>query len=1058
MGMEGETVRRFRLAALLAALLILACAAGWSQVTTATFYGIVTDASGAVVPGAVVTLTHGGTNAATTRTADAAGEFVFDFLRVGSYTLRVEARGFKRYESKGIELASAQTVRQTFALEVGALTETVSVEGAAPLVSTASSEQLQTFDNLKVSELPLGRRNVTNILRLSTGVDIGSNRTLRINGVGSSGTGVSVDGTDANSYPEQRGMAQYGARNYIDVMSIDAVQEVQLVRGIVAAEFGGVLGGQINLIAKSGTNNWHGSAFENYQSHVLNARNPFVAARTADGVTIPKPRAVFNQFGGSLGGPLLRDRAFVFGTYEGYRESASRRVNATVPTPSYRSEILRALPFAETRILLDVLPLPNVPVNNDLGRFEGIRNATSRENHVVVKGDYRVTQLSNLALTYTRMRPFGLDPRADVDGANDRTYEYVQDRFSASFTTGRATWTSETRFGYNYSDMARLDQFFLRKDPRNVTEKAPWDRSIARIGISGPSGFGSGGAEIWDMDGTTYSVDQKVARHAGKHSLKFGGKYVFYGGFRSNPENPSISFQNKADFLANIPNQVTPTFGSPYYKSRMQELGFFMQDDWRLTPKLVINLGLRYDFYTKVVAEPITDVPVGFYNLAPPTDWRKFDFGPALDPKKPYGNDGWVNLGPRFGFAYNPDGQAKTVFRGGFGVLFSPQMPGAMRQAVAHPIVPFRVRWSLAEARDLGLKFPAYTDDMRTLVEVQNARSGIRFPFSAFNPGLQNPYSMHYQLNIQRALSSTMMLETGYVGVRGVKFLLHRRINLPDRLTNLRPNPSVIFGGPYYVDHSQNTVYNAWQSSLRKRFSRNLTFDAHYTWGKGLGVTGGDIGAYYGSDPAINIQEFDNPRADRGPNSGDATHRFLSDWIYDLPTFAGSGNAIARHALGGWQVAGIFSFRSGEPVTITQSCASEWHCRPDYVGGPTVHDNWKENSTTRCIVGARCSVQYINRSAFTLVPVDARTRIAVRPGNVAVGSMRNPATWGMDFALSKNIKAGERMNLQIRADMFNLLNHVNYGGPSSGIDGATFGEINGAGGMRVVQLNARLVW
>jgi len=1029
------------------------------QVTTATFYGIVTDSSGALVPSASVTLIHEETGAALTRASSDSGEFAFDFLRVGSYLVRIEASGFKRHESKGIDLSSGQTVRQTFVLEVGALSETVTVESAAPLVSTASSEQLQTFEGFKVTELPLGRRNVSSVLRLATGVDIGSNRTLRINGVGSSGTGISVDGTDANSYPEQRGMAQYGARNYIDVMSIDAVQEVQLVRGILPAEYGGVLGGQVNVIAKSGGNRWHGSLFENYQSHLLNARNPFVAARTAAGATIPKPRVVFNQFGASAGGRVIPDRLFVFGAYEGYRESASRRINGTVPTSAYRTEILRALPFAETRVHMDMLPLPNVPINDDIGRFEGIRNATSKENHVVVKTDYRLTSMSNFAFTYTRMRPFGLDPSYYLDGANDRTFNYVQDRVAASYTLGRATWTSETRFGWNFSDMGRLDQFFLKKDPSGKPETAPWDRSVARISSSGPSGFGSGSAEIWDMNGTTISIDQKISRHAGKHSFKFGGRYVFYGGFRSNPENPAFSFQSKADFLANIPSQVTPTFGSPYYKSRMYEFGLFAQDDWRLSPKLVLNLGLRWDFYSNAVAEPTTDVPVGFYNLTPPTDWKRLDFGPARDPKNPYQHDPWVNLGPRLGFAYNPDGKARTVVRGGAGVLFSGQMPGAMRQAVAHPIVPFRVRWSLQEARDLGLRFPRYTDEMRNLVIQQNARTGIRFPFSAFNPGLENPYSMHYQLNIQRALTSTLMLETGYVGVRGVKFLLHRRVNLPDRITGIRPNPSVIFGGPYYVDQSQNTIYNAWQSSLRKRLTRSLAFDVHYTWGKGLGVTGGDIGAYYGSDPAINIQDFDNIRLDRGPNTGDAKHRLLADWIYNLPRLD-HRNALTRTALGGWEIAGIFSSRSGEPITITQPCASEWHCRPDHAaGGATaIFSNWESNNTTRCVAGARCSVLYLNRAAFAPVPLDPVTRIAVRAGNVPNGYLRNPATWSVDFALSKNFRIREQMNLQVRADLFNALNHVNYGGPSSDITSATFGEINGAGGMRVAQLNARFTW
>ena len=560
---------------------VLSCASGHSQVTTATLYGVVSDPSGAAVPGATVTMSHLETNASSVRIADQIGEFAFDFLRVGTYSVRVEAKGFKRHELKGLELVAAQTLKQSFLLEVGSVSESVNVEASAPLINTATSEQLQTFEGMKVTELPLARRNVSNILRLSAGVDSGSGRSPRLNGIGASGTGISVDGTDANSNPEQRSMAQYGARNYIDVMSIDAVQEVQLVRGILPAEYGSVVGGQVNLISKSGTNSWHGTLFENYQSHVLNARNPFIAARRADGSEIRKPRIVFNQFGGTLGAPIKKDRIFGFATYEGYRESASRRVNGTVPTQIYRDEILKALPFPETKLLLDVLPLPNVPINGDIGSFEGVRNSTSRENHIVLKGDARLTSMSNLAVTYTRMRPFGLDPSYYVGGQNDRTYGYVQDRVTSSFTTGGASWMSESRFGWNFNDMKRLDQFFTVKDPKGGKEIAPWDRSVPRFSIAGPSGFGVGGAEIWDMYGTTYSFDQKVSRRMGKHSFKFGGKYGLNTGFRSNPENPSFSFQSKADFLSNIPSVVRPTFGSPPYSSRMHELGIFIQDDWR---------------------------------------------------------------------------------------------------------------------------------------------------------------------------------------------------------------------------------------------------------------------------------------------------------------------------------------------------------------------------------------------------------------------------------------------------------------------------------------------
>jgi hypothetical protein len=260
------------------------------------------------------------------------------------------------------------------------------------------------------------------------------------------------------------------------------------------------------------------------------------------------------------------------------------------------------------------------------------------------------------------------------------------------------------------------------------------------------------------------------------------------------------------------------------------------------------------------------------------------------------------------------------------------------------------------------------------------------------------------------------------------------------------------------VDNTQNSDYNALQTSLRKRFSHNVTFEGHYTYGKGLGITGSDIGAYYGSDnDQVNIQDFDNPRADRGPNQGDSTHRFIADWVYMLPRLS-HANPIVRHAVGGWEIAGILSARTGSRLIITETCASNWFCRPDYAGGDTIVDNWQQANTARCSVGGRCSVQYLNKSAFTLVPVDPNTRIAIRPGNLGNGAVRGPGSWSTDLNVSRNFRLTERLNLQIRADMFNALNHVNLNDPSTGLNGATFGEINGAGSMRVVQLNGRIQW
>jgi Carboxypeptidase regulatory-like domain/TonB dependent receptor len=1040
-----------------AAFIVVIAAPIQAQVTTATLYGIVQDQGGSVIIGANVTLTHEATSAVRQTTADETGEFVFTALPVGSYTLKIEKPGFKSVVRKGIVLAAAQNVRQTHTLEVGELTQEVTVESASPLVNTVSAEQRESLGNLQVRELPLSRRNVSNVVQLSSGVDV-ANGSVRINGQGKSGAGVTVDGTDANSNPsEGRAMQQYGSRNYIDVMSIEAVQEVQIMRGIMAAEFGGVISGQVNLISKSGSNQWHGSLFENYRSHIFNARNPFQVNRNPDGSLRQKNREVFNQFGGSLGGPVLRDRAFFFFTYEGYRESAFQRVTGSVPTEKLRSTILQSLPYQETRILLDTLPLQTSPivraggvVDENLGFFEGAGQRTSTENHFVIRGDLLVTKASNLTVAYTRNRPFGKDPNYNLNGSNDRTFDYAQDRLTFQYVLNRGQWVSETRVGYNRSDMVRLDQFFTFIDP-DTPENVEWQRRVPRLSIQGIDTWGT--AEVWDMEGGSYSFDQKLSRHLGRHLFKFGGRYIHYGGSRTNPENPSYTFNDLPDLEENIPGTVSITYGSHGpHKSRMFELGFFAQDDFRVSSRLVLNLGLRYDFYSNNVVEPTGDVPVGIVNLSPPTDLRRFNFGPPRPMDNPIEHDKWVNLGPRLGFAYDFDGKGKTVVRGGFGVLFAAQVPALLRQGVAHPVVPFRVIYSRNEAQLLGIRYPLYAEETLPIVESDIANSGRTNIFSVIDPKLQNPYTMNFQLNVQRSLGQDLMLEIGYVGVRGVKFPLHRRFNLPDRMSGNRPNPSLIPGG-FYLDNSESTVYHSLQTSLRKRFARNLSFDAHYTFGKALAFSGGDVGVYYGTDVNENVvQDFFDLRLERGPSTGDVTHRFIGDVIYQSPELKNWGLAPLRYALGGWQVSGIITARTGTPVFITQSCSSFYHCRPDYVGGALVLKEKIE--TGNCRAGGRCDIQYINTPAFAQVPVIQG--VAVRPGTAGKSLVRAPGAWGVDLSLAKNFRIKEGINLQFRADMFNALNHVNLGGPNGSINSPQFGFINGAGGMRSMQLGLRL--
>src|SRR5262249_17978348 len=365
-----------------------------------------------------------------------------------------------------------------------------------------------------------------------------------------------------------------------------------------------------------------------------------------------------------------------------------------------------------------------------------------------------------------------------------------------------------------------------------------------------------------------------------------------------------------------------------FYNGDSYEWGVFTQDDWRLTPKLVVNVGARYDFYSHMVARPVDPrFPAAFNNLDGLLAMQ-FHFGPFRDPENPWENDGWVNIGPRFGFSYNPDGAAKTVIRGGFSVLFSPHMQGMTKQAVATKTVPFRTILSKQEAAAAGLRYPTYNDDARKIVEAEAIRTGKINVFAVFDPRLQNPYSMNIYWGVQRELTSSLMLESAFVGTRGVKFPMHRIFNAVDRVTGLRPNPNLNDGN--YVDNTQNTVYTSWQSSLRKRYSRNLTGAVHYTWGKVPSTAGGDIGAYYQGDQDVRTQDFFNPRADRGPSGGDIAHYFAADAVYDLPALAGF-QPVVRHALGGWQGSSIFRASPGEPLPIQQGSSLPGR-PPDYIG------------------------------------------------------------------------------------------------------------------------------
>lgn len=1027
----------------LAALVLLTISASIAaQVTTATLVGLVRDAQAAVVPGASVVATHEGTGVARTGVTDANGEFVMSALPTGPYTVRIELVGFKTATLTGLQLSAGQTVRQSFTLELGTVAETVTVAGEAPLVETNVSVQADSLGSFEVRELPVNRRNIVGLMALTPGVTTSGAGDVQMNGVAGGGTGLTVDGTEANSNPEERSLAQYGGQNQISVMSLDAIAEIQIVKGVLPAEYGNVAGGQINVISRSGTNQLHGTAFYSGQNEKFNARDFFS--------TSEKPTGTFNQYGGTLGGPILRNRAFFFATYEGYREKIQRNLSLTVPTPRMRAETLAALPFPETKIVMDIIPEPTEPivsaagvVNQDIARWRGIGSQRRTENHVVAKADISMFNGANLAVTYTRLRPFTLEPRAFLNNSNDRTYPNIQDRIAAQFVMARGPWISESRFGWNDTALQRLDGFLGTIGPNQPAEILAYGRRVGRINTS--SLWASADAEIWDLEGTTWSFEQKVSRVFERHMIKAGFRFTRETGDRENPEIPKVNYQNKADLLANRPVSVNTSFGAPPHGSRMDSVGGFIQDDWRLGTRFVLNLGLRYDYYGNVVVHPTTPNEIEIVNFERATDLRKLDFGPLRDPRRPYEPD-YLNFGPRLGFAWTLDEDNETVVRGGVGYLYSPHLAATVRSSAANPFIPFRTVYNATESAARGIKWPWYTD--QTAPIVLNESGGRKNVFSVFDTEIEVPYTIQSMISLQKGLTRAMAMEIGYIRTDGRSFPLQRQFTQAfDRETGLRPNPALGAPGGYYVDSSQTMEYNGLQTSLRKRFANRHSWELNYTLGKGVATQGGDLAAYYlaGVD---NTQDFWDPEFDRGPVDNDVRHRLVGTFIYELPTV---GEGLVNGVLGGWQLSGILQTRTGTALRITQPSGID-RSRPDVVPGvDLVIADWRETCTA-----SGCN--YLNTAGFSPVPTSSRTRASLRPGTYMVGMARGPAAVNFHMTIAKNFELRGGTRLQARLDAFNALNNPNYDNPNSNINSPDFGRISGASGFRRLQLGARLTF
>jgi len=968
-----------------------------AQDINATVYGIVTDASGASIPAANVTAVNPNTGLSLSAQADEAGSFTIRPLPAGTYTITVESDGFKSLRRAEVPLAAGQRVRLEFSLELGQVTQAIDVTDAIPMLNTVNAEQRSNIESRQIRELPVARRDWSALLALENGVNNADGR-IAMNGLPGAGFRLTVDGTDAAMDSEAPSLSMSGGFNLIKGVSTEAIEQVNVAKGIASAEVGQTLSGNVNITTKRGTNDVHGSLFMLNQTENLNARAQFLSN---------KPGMVFNQFGGSLGGAIIKNKLFYFGVYEGYRLRGFTSLVGNVPTVEFKQRAIAAVPAYKAA--LDLFPDPNTAVAPGATNATYVGSASDRsdDNHAVMRVDYHATERLVLSARYTRGRPYRLTPRL---ANNPRTFQGLNEigSFNATYAAGR--WTSESRFGVNH----------------NQVERGDYLQMAGISGITGGLGWSLTG-EVLNRRGTNWSIEETLGTTIGKHSLKFGGVFIRPTGGRVNVEAPALNYANVNDFLSNTPTSVQITFGVRDYNVLTFNTGMFLQDDWRLNRRLTVSMGLRWDYFS-VPSERDNRLinrnePLGFGS-----------FRPADSPW----NAKYNSFSPRLGLSWDVSGKGSTVVRAGAGTFQNPRpLFGSSVDIVQNaPDEPFRVTYARADVLRYGdlLRYPVEP------VAVLPIAKGVDAPISgtAINPNWGNPYSYQWLLTVQQMLPGGIVAESGYVGTRGVSLMMARTLNQPDRETGIRPMDGYLQFR--YRDGSERSNYHGWQSNLRKQFSSALLLQTNYTFSRQMSFTNAaDLLL-----PAAPQDPF-NYRADYGPTDSDIKHNLATSFVFEpqLTKWFNATGSKSRLALDGWQVSGVLTARTGMPLTVMQPSGLT-DSRPDYVGGSATLDNYTD------------TLSYLNPAAFARVPLSPVSGLPIRPGSVGRASVRAPGAWNLDLAVAKSVLFTERWRLQFRADLMNSLNHTNLSGVVTRIDAANFGRFTSTAGARSVQLSVRL--
>jgi hypothetical protein len=1000
----------------------------YAQQSTATVTGTVTDPSGAAVPSASVRLENVSRGVARAATTGTDGRFLFDFVVVGTYQLTVSQSGFNNAVRSGLELSTGQVLDVPLQLQVQQQSQTVEVQAEAAALATSSVEQVATVSMLQIKELPVARLDWTNLLALSPGATrppqgitinstspVGSG--VNINGLPSAGYNFTVDGTNASNNMEFTAFNFYQAAGLINAVNNDAIEEVSTVKGIPAALVGGGMSGNINIVTKGGSNSYHGSVHEVNEVSLFDARNQFLTA---------KPRTTFNDWGVSLGLPVIKNKLFFFGSFEAASLSATKAITGGVPSP-----FLLSIAPAAYQPLLKLFPSAPQPAGTPTAttsQFFGAASNLQKDNNGVYRLDYYVNTNNIFAFRWIRSRPYVVSPA--LLAANTRHYFDNGSELNASYTHSSVRWTENSRFAYNHVNMNRVDDLLTDSGFLNMS-----------------FGWSSAGSKLLNWYGNYLTFQESVSYVHGIHTIQFGG--IFERGVANELQIAPVFmlYSNLNQFLANTPSSFQLELhslpaGQPYFIHVTDQIGEYFQDDVRISSSLTLNLGVRYDIWTVPGESGVNRV----FNrdIDPAHPELMGGFGPIIHY---FYKPDHTQIQPRIGIAYNLFGKGSTVFRAGFGKLSMGHTlySGVTQTYQLGPAIPFQYTMNQAQTTASGLKYPydssGFVNDLTRLQAAAVITSNLPVT-QAIATHFPDPYSLQWMFGVQQLLPWGMTLEVDYNSNRGLHEQFNEVLNKANRTTGIAPAPG--FGGVPFVAVDDRSKYAALQTTLRKRLQNGLAFTIAFNYSR--------VSSFSDADNLLQTAPQDpyNFHADWGPAPFDINKRFVANAIYDIPLtkWLHTSGRATRLLLGGWQVSGVFSAQSGLPANIVDSASANATDRPDAAN----------NGISPYLDGYQTGVhQYLSIAAFSQVPLSPLSAEQVRPGNLSRNAVRVPGLENLDASLAKSLQFTERFRFQLRADTFNTLNHTNLSGLVTAINNSTFGRLTQAT-ARTMQIGARLTF